>query len=518
MGRRRFMTANPNSRPLRRVEPVTTRTSGGRWPWTIFFLVVAASAGIRLACLFNDLWLDEIWSLNLVSLIDSPLKIFTQLLHDNNHPLNSLFLYLVMPAEADWPYRLLSWATGAVSVALAGMIGRRQFQLLHPGDLSAGAAAAGVVTAAMLGGSYLFIHYSSEARGYAPAVCFSLLAVYALLRRGGRGASGWAGVYGFACVLGLLSHLAAIQVVIGGLVWSATENLGRRPGWRDGLLDLARWHLLPCAFVGLYYAGFVSRLEVGGGPDISLIGVLGEAAAFSLGLPAGLGAAVALPVMLAFVILGLWLIWRRPNRGLAGFHVTAVLVTPALLLVPGRFAYLYPRYFIVSAAGGLILAGYVLARLWCSGRGSRVACLAILAAFLTGNGFHTARLVRDGRGQYQRALRHIVERTPTAVVTVSSDHDFRNGAIVTYYAIVAGPGRLIQYCPDDKLPAEGTQWLIVHHLDGESALPQELHDARNHRFRLDGVFRYSALSGWDWYVYRNERLLPAAPAAGRQAP
>jgi hypothetical protein len=73
--------------------------------------------------------------------------------------------YLLAPAKADWTYRLLSWFTGTATVGLAGLIARRQFQLLHPGEAPGRAWAAGLITATLVGGSYFLIHYFAEARG-----------------------------------------------------------------------------------------------------------------------------------------------------------------------------------------------------------------------------------------------------------------------------------------------------------------------------------------------------------------
>src|SRR5471032_1187414 len=146
----------------------------GRWRYgAALGIAVAAFAALRLACLRNDLWLDEIWSLQLVGLAHSPLQILTRLRSENNHPLNSLWLYLVGPGAPEWAYRLLSWATGSAAVGLAGLLARGQFKRMHPADPEGGAEAAGLITVLLFGGSYLFILYSSEARGYAPALCFS---------------------------------------------------------------------------------------------------------------------------------------------------------------------------------------------------------------------------------------------------------------------------------------------------------------------------------------------------------
>ena len=481
--------------------------------WPALYAVVAVFGAVRFACLFNDLWLDEIWSLRLVGQLHSPVEILTRLWHDNNHPLNSLFLYLLGPAQADWAYRLLSWFTGTATVALAGLIGRRQWHLLHPGDEPAKARAAGLIAAVLVGGSYLLIHYSSEARGYAPAVGFGFLAIFALLHAPGRPMSWWAAVYGLACVLGLLSHLVAFQVMLGGLVWSVAVAFRTGGRWRDRIVQLVCWQFVPWIFLGLYYLGFVQKLEVGGGPTLALSTVLGQLSAYSLDLPGGLGTAVALPVFLGVVAVAAVLIGRH-DRALAGFYLTAIIVAPALGLLGSRFVLLYPRYFIVSAAVGLLLAAYALARLWDSGRAARAAAAVVLAAFLLGGGVHTARLLRDGRGQYQAALRYVGAHTPTRTVTLSSDSDFRNVGIIAYYAKAVGPARYLQYYSGTNLPPGGPQWVLLHRLDGETPPTADLFAADGAHYRQEGVYPHGPLSGWTWYLFRN--LDPGVlPAAGR---
>src|SRR5262245_13235367 len=50
-------------------------------------LIVAAAVG--------DLWLDEIWSIRIAQAVSIPTEIVTRFHHDNNHVLNTLFLWLV---------------------------------------------------------------------------------------------------------------------------------------------------------------------------------------------------------------------------------------------------------------------------------------------------------------------------------------------------------------------------------------------------------------------------------------
>src|SRR5262245_974209 len=95
----------------------------------VFFLACALVVGgatvVRVAGLFTDFWLDEIWSWMLVRQVSSPLAIFTAIPHDNNHWLNSLFIYCLGTRQHWYVYRLLSVVTGIASVGLAGLIGHR---------------------------------------------------------------------------------------------------------------------------------------------------------------------------------------------------------------------------------------------------------------------------------------------------------------------------------------------------------------------------------------------------------
>lgn len=489
-----------NKTPPRPDPDVPVVDGGARYALGLVLLVVVFAA-VRWAGMTCDLWLDEIWSLGLIREIKSPWEILTKVHHDNNHPLNSLWLHLLPPAGPAWTYRLLAWFAGSATVLLAGLIARRQFRLMHP-DAGAGVVnAAGLLTAVLVGGAHLLVHYSSEARGYAPAVAGGFLALYALLHASGRATGWWALVYGLACGLGLLSHLAMVQVMAAGLAWSAVQVVRERNRWRVGLGRLAGWHTGPWICFALYYFGFVRRLSIGGGPENPLGGVLGDMAAFTLGFPVELGLWLALPVLLSVTGVTLGLVWRR-DAALAVFYALVVFILPAIGPGLSGFSLLFPRYFIISAAAALLLVGYALTRIWVRGGGWRVASLVLLALFLGGNALHVVRLGRDGRGQYQAALRYLAERTPTEAISLCSDSDFRNGTLIRYYATAAGTGRRIRYYPGDRVPRAGTQWLIIHRLDGGVAPPEAVTDPWGNGYVLEKVFPHAPLSGWDWFVYR----------------
>lgn len=466
--------------------------------------VVVFFAAVRLLGMGGDLWLDEIWSLYLVSALQSPVEIATRLLHDNNHPLNSLWLYLLGPTAPEWSHRLPAWLAGSAAVALAAAIARRQLRLLHPEATAGHVDAAGLLTALLFGGSYLMIHYASEARGYAPAVAFGLLAVWAVLHAGPRAWRGWPPIYWVACVLGLLSHLTVVSVMAAGLAWSLADRPRESEAGGARWRRAAYWHLPPWLFFAAYYLAFARRMAIGGGPPHSVLSILGETAAYTVGIPAALGVSLALPLLAGGVLLASGSMWKAGGHALVCFYVLAIAIVPPLGMALSGSSALFPRYFSIPVALALLLLGYGLARLWARAGLWRGAVALLVGLFLVGNAAPLVRLARDGRGQYRAALRHVAEATPTALVTVSGDHDFRNEMVIQHYRRVLGPDRWVRYLRAAQVPEEGTQWFFRHQLDGDPPPGEVYLGPRGRRYRLDAVFPHAALSGWDWLVYRRE--------------
>src|SRR6516162_379999 len=76
--------------------------------------LLALAALLRLGALRAEFWFDEIWSWEFARGAGSGWEIFAGAHHhhDNNHKLNTLFLWLCPDGMAWWGYRLHSFVAG----------------------------------------------------------------------------------------------------------------------------------------------------------------------------------------------------------------------------------------------------------------------------------------------------------------------------------------------------------------------------------------------------------------------
>jgi hypothetical protein len=464
-----------------------------------FGAMVAIFAAPRLAGCLNDLWLDEIWSLNNALELNSPIEILSRLHLDNNHPLNTLWLYALGDQRPAWAYRSAAWIAGLLATVLAGLAAAREQHRSQRPEAAASAAAFAVI---LFGGSYLLLHYASEARGYSAAVAFSLLAYYGILRGADEPRSHWAPVYWLGSALALLAHATAVHVIVGAVLWTTVRWQRERRNWRDLFGRLAWWHLTPMAIVALHWWTFLRHLAIGGGPLHTLGEQLAAACAYALGLPVSL----AYPALLVALVLAATSLIHLQRNGSDRwiFYAVAILGSPAALLAVTRHELIFERYFLINLAFLLLLASSLLAAGWHSGGWRRFSACLLVAVFLLGNAIHTGRLLRLGRGEYRAALAYIAENSPEREITLGGDHDFRNGTAIAYHSRRLNSDKRFRYLAAGQWPREGPQWLVLHR-QTQSTLPSTtLVDPNGNLYRLERSYSYAAMSGWNWFVLRND--------------
>ncbi len=479
-------------------------------------VILALSAVLRLPALFSNLWLDEIWSLSATTKLTSAVEVFTKYRSDNNHPLNSLFLYTLGDQQYWEVYRIPSFLSGVAIVLLAWSIARRE------GYLDA------VLAAALTAFSYLLIHYSSEARGYSLVVMFSFAGFYALQRLADRHTWPWALAYWCFSVLGTLSHLTYLFFFLAGLIWFPLHQRGRKANQMPIVCPFLMAFCVPGAFLLFFLLTFARRTVMAPVPYYnSGLDVLLETLSFAGGgPPSGPGAfavsAIVFTILLAAIV---WHRWRDPALGVFYF---VVIIYPVLLVTVRQRSMLEPRYFLVSIAFGMLAVSGLLANLFRRGPAAKVIVASMLALYVVGNGLHTAKLIRYGRGEYKLAVEYMEEHTPEAVITVTSnhfspnpvaevhrsgpvlivgeDHYFSNRLLLDYYRRYLSTGKSLAYYSGNECPLSGTKWFVLDSFERTAAVPNEFQDSHGKTYRLEKKYPHSAMSGVTWHLYR--RLPP----------
>lgn len=351
-------------------------------------VIIAIGVLLRVRGMVTEFWLDEIWSLRLSQLAHSWSDVFTRLPHDNNHPLNTLWMFL-LGDQPNWVwYRIPSFLCGLALIALLIRAVRGDGQR--------------IAVALFASFSLPMIVYGTEARGYAPA---AMLCVAAYVWR----ERPW--VSAMAISLAMLAHLTAV-FVFAGLIVDAL----RRP--RLTLLAYA----IPGAVAAWLYFFFYRRLFIGGGPTTSKIDVSIDAAASILG-GSGLLAALLAVAILVFEII-------KSDDAL--FFAVALFAAPAAAMLKHHGPYVNARYFFVCIPFALLLLASFVTRIPKAG-------IAIMVIWIAATAMQVAPFMRNGRGTYIEAMRYMRRGV------VSGDNDFRNGMIIDYYHRYAPE---LRYGPD----------------------------------------------------------------------
>ena len=424
-------------------------------PWlfpTALAAIMVLGGALRLAASSGDLWLDEVWTLqDFVAKAKSPVDIFLkpEFHHDNNHWLNTLWMY-AMGTEASWlMLRFFSVLTGTATVWVVGLIARRYGKLQ------------GLTAALLAAVCFLLVEYGSEARGYGAAAFFGVLSFY-LMDRFLKCRTWFSAAFTWlAIALGFLSHLTFVYVSVALGVWSLVHMV-RESRPPKLVWNLLRLHAVPFVFVLTLYFLCVRGMTVGGAPEFKAFDVIAETIGWSLGSPLrNQGAAWMVMAVAAGVIWELYRLWKESSDDWV-FYLTGILAAPALLLLyqhatTGLYA-LLPRHFIMCVPLLLILMARLLCRL---ADGNRLAkgCFALIVLSLCG--VHITRamnLVKLGRGQYVSAIYFIGKATHGPRITIGGDQNFRIEKMLEYYDRYLPAGKTVHFCRKGEGAERGLLW------------------------------------------------------------
>jgi hypothetical protein len=466
------------------------------WRWTLAFCVIIVAAGcVRLIGAHSDLWLDEIWTLELIAPVHSVAEILFDIGHDNNHHLNSIYLYLVGPNASSLVQRGLAIALGTATVAVAGLAAALRGR------------AAAIFATLLFAFAYPMVHYGSEARGYAGLVLFLLLAVVFVQRALARSDWRMRQGLGLAIGLGLLSHLTMVAGVAilatwtGWVLWRRNGSLRQAA---DATLAIFRpalaWTFAVGACVAI--AGLRHGFVLGGVTPFApadFIDGYGSLVRLLLGVPDVVADAIpALTWLAAAALLVLAASVGRDRDG-GSLYVIAVIGWPALMFFAETPNVQFGRYFLVSGTFFLLLLADLLDDAWSRGGLLRIGAGAMLGAMLIGHAAALASFFRDERGHYNDAIGYMAR---DGRFSYASDHEFRTRTVVDFFTgrrgIAADYVRAEDWCrspPQFMVIEDATTAQRFAHLD--FGAPQCALG-----FERGESFTSSRLSGRPWTVYR----------------
>jgi hypothetical protein len=471
----------------------TVRGASSRWRDNLLLFIVAVAAlALRIAAAGGDLVQDEVWSRKIATGAESAWHIFV-IPSDNNHILNTLVLYALGPRAPLWAYRLPAVLAGAAALWFA-------YRLAHRW----GSVAAFSVLL-LLSFSHVLILFGTEARGYGYLACSTLAAWWALEQYFDRRRLRYAFAFGLASSLGLLSHLTFLFGYLAFGIY-ATMKLGPRRGHWQRLVILNALPTLTCMLLLFTY---ILGIGIGGGNPTPLSETLLATLSLMAGGPErGQMASVAAGITGGLIAASLASEFRI-DRARGAMFLTAIILAPGMVLGLTGHAFFYPRYFLVPMIFGYVAVGSLCARVFQGGRFARCTVSLLLVCYVVCNLAPVVKLIREGRGQYSRAVHWMAEHTAGPNVTVSSDHDFRNAWVIEFHAerdVQAYPkgGKTLDYIYMTESRKQGTEWFLRHSFSGEPAPADSFMDSFGNQYELVQVFPAASVSGSTWWLFRRQ--------------
>ena len=362
---------------------------------------------LRIAAAQGGLWLDEAWSAELVRQARTPLGIFLNINHDNNHHLNSLWLHFVGFDAPPVLQRALSIVTSTITIAVAAELFRKR-------DRCAALIAAGVFAL-----SPMLVDLGSTARGYAP-MTLALLAAIVLVDRWLTDGGGERIRLRLALCFGLgaLSQLTMVFGCVALIGW-VFFALARRSGWGTAARRTVALFWVPVL-------AFAAVLALVAGPAMA------SDTGFQIGnyRPFGilpflraiidmLGYTIGWPIVsLWLIVLTLILLTLAPLAGVRSiaFCRLSIVAFPVALAVLRVGNTGMPRYYLLVAIALLLLLAETLGAMIAHGRGRRIVAVGIVALIAAGSLWQDADQIRNQRGNPDPAIAAMRARQPAGAV------------------------------------------------------------------------------------------------------
>jgi hypothetical protein len=473
--------------------------SGLRLPKRVIIAIALLSGCFGVLLRFfaarGELWLDELWSVLLTRTMETPVDVLS-VKHDNNHLLNSLWMWMCGATAPPWLLRFpsLLFAAAAITLLCVECVRRKQQWLTF--------------FTIMFTTSYPFVLYGSEARGYSIMILCVVAGAWALDRllvAPDRTAAVVFAISGFA---GCWAHAAFSLFLVPALLWLTYGVIAKRPNISWPLFVMAA--LPPLVTGALLGSVFYTQMEIGGGPLLPYVQVVFSTISVSFGgeelslnaVPLSAWCVIASLFICAVCALEL-LWWYRENDRRSSLCLL-VLAAPAFAITLTHPDFVLTRYFLIQIVALYVLMARSLARLSAKGSGGAFLAACVVCLFALLNLRHAVELIRYGRSHAVEVLAEIARSSNSPEeLTVGGDHDNQNALRLDYAKLVEPITRSLAYIPAYESANTAPRYVIRETLDRFEPMPDAF-EARGTRYALTTTYPAPLLSGSWWYVYRKQ--------------
>lgn len=463
--------------------------------------ILVVGAWLRVRGAQGELWLDEIWSLNTAQGLSAWHEAFWNAPNDNNHPFNTAWMYLVGQDQAPWVYRLLSIATGTLGVLAAGLVAARRAPSNTPARL--------LIAMLLAATLYPFVHFGSEARGYAPMMLCALLA-FAAVENADRDLRSARWSYGLIGTIGVLSHLGILPVLFALSVSFAGRQMMQGRTFLQAVNGAVRLNgpfmagvlaYMAAIWYGIYTGGNLitfggSTLACPGGDCFTL--ALDEITRFSSG---GFGAHLTgLHSGLYGILVFGAVVWLGAVGNRRALPLGLIMLgVPLLFFAANQPAAPHGRYFLAVFAFMPLLIAEVIGELSARAKAARMFAGLLVLALVLANTWAVNRFVQAGRGDYARALEHMLAEQGGAPLTIGTEMPFQLTTVMEHTRRRTAPDQRIDYAAFPEIADARPPWVISVTIEPRDLRPQTC--AGGLLYTLDSVHTYWGLAGSTWGLY-----------------
>jgi hypothetical protein len=461
-------------------------TPADRRLWLGVAALAALGLGLRIAAAQGALWLDEAWSAIEAHEVATPLGVFLNINHDNNHHLNTLWLQAVGMHASSLLDRAPAILAGALTIPAAALLFARR------------SAVAAVTAAALFAISPMMVVYGSEARGYALMMLATLVMIFFTTKAvEGRATKRTPWLMALTAFVGTLSHLTMIAPIGLLCLWVFLEKRSSvgTPRAIAKSLALMGPTLAACgaALAAILLPAILSQtgLQTGGYNPHTFRN-------YALGLSnmeswtAGLTFPLRWLAIVALLGIGGALLVRPPAAmgSRARLYGLLILGVPVMIFVERIGNAQFARFYLSSAIGLLLLGAEWTAQAFSGAKPVRALSAAAGALFLVTAICHDEQIVELGRGQPDRAIRLMAKDEPRG-----AEVDVRNYQLVAPMTVAADQADYPLVVTKGCAPVE---FMIV---------ARDAHSAQNvvrcgHAMHAIGWSEATDLTGDAWVLYR----------------